>query len=207
MPSTFEAVVVFAAAIAPGYAFLSGFQHQRSHTAPERDLYVLAQSFVLSAVWVAVTWWPAGHLVSGWVEADVLRSHEFVIWLIACGYIALPYILGRLVGLCLRLAEQRRQGWVFRLLESLGAFEPPSLWEWTWSKTISRGPALVVIQLKDGRTLEGQFASKSKADLSPRKPRLYLEKAYGRDGEGKRVSYPEGAYIEGEQIAGVQFKT
>jgi hypothetical protein len=92
-------------------------------------------------------------------------------------------------------------------LSVLGAFEAPTLWDWTWEKARQRGSAVVVVRLKDGAVVEGQFARGSKADLSPRAPRLFLEKAYGHDQQGRRIVYPNGAYLEGSEIASVQFKT
>jgi hypothetical protein len=207
MPATLEALVIFAAAIAPGYGFLSGYQHQRSHTSPERDLHVLAQAFIISALWIAVTWWPAGHLLTQWTSEGDLSSHEFATWLLVCLLLSLPYAIGRALGLLIRVAEGGKPHWLFSLLSAAGAFEPPTLWDWTWERARERGSVVLVVRLKDGGVIEGQFAGLSRADFSPRKPALYLEKAYGYDQAGQRVQYPRGAYLEAEEIAGAQFKT
>jgi Family of unknown function (DUF6338) len=207
MPSTLEALAIFALAIAPGYGFISGYQHQRSHSTPERDLHVLAQAIIVSAIWVAITWWPAGHLLTKWTTDGSLGEHELQAWLLACGLLGLPYHLGRLLGLALRGVEGGKPRWLFKTLSFLGAFEAPSLWDWTWEKARQRGPVIVVIRLKDGGLVEGQFASGSKAELSPRPPRLFLEKAYGYDQEGQRIVFPRGAYLEGSEIASVTFRT
>lgn len=207
MPTTLEALVVFAAAIAPGYGFLSGYQHQRSHTAPERDLHVIAQAFIVSAIWIAVTWWPAGHLLTEWMASDQLASHELAAWLLVCLLLGLPYLIGRVVGLAIRRIEAGSRGWLFSVMSTAGAFEPPTLWDWTWEQARRRGSVVLVVRLKDGGVIEGQFASFSRADFSPRKPALFLEKAYGYDQAGQRVPYPAGAYLEAGEIAGVQFKT
>lgn len=206
MPTTLEALAIFACAIAPGYGFLSGYQHRRSHSAPERDLYVLAQAFILSAVWIALTWWPIGHWLGSWAAEDKLPSHEFVVWVLLCAFLASPYFLGRLSGQIIIRAGKVRHGRVFAALKYLGAFEPPSLWDLIWERARKRGSVVLVIRLKDGHAIEGQFASRSRADLSPRQPRVYLERAYGYDSTGERVVYPEGAYVEGNQIVSVQFK-
>ncbi|HEY2716793.1 MAG TPA: DUF6338 family protein [Solirubrobacterales bacterium] len=207
MPSTFEALAIFAGAVAPGYAFLAGYQVERNSTGPERDLYALAQAFILSAAWIAITWWPIGHLLAHWAMNDELESHELAVWAFACLLLGAPYILGRAMSAIVEAAELRASGPVFRVLDNLGTLEPPTLWDWTWREARERGAVVVVIRLKDGGTIEGQFASQSRADLSPRSPRVYLERAYGFDGAGKRVVYPRGAYVEGDQIVGVQFKS
>lgn len=207
MPSTLEALAIFAVAIAPGYGFLSGFQYQRSHTPPERDLYLLAQAFITSAVWIAVTWWPVGHLLSGWTADESLQDHEFMAWLLLCSFLLLPYGPGRLIGTVVGIAGKRKSGPLFQLFRRLGFYRHATLWESTWTEAKDRGGAIVVIRLRDGSTVEGQFSGGSLADSSPRKPRLYLEKAYGWNKDGQRVIFPRGAYLEGDQIAAVQFKT
>lgn len=207
MPNTLEALAIFAAAIAPGYGLLSGLQRQSNYTAPERDLYVLAQAFILSAVWLAVMWWPLARWLLAWQADGNLREHELAAWAMACAFLGLPYAVGRLIGFGIRRAQERREGWLYQALEPLGVFEPPTLWDWTWSEVRDRGSVVLVITLKDGRTLEGQFAELSRVDFSPRRPRIFLEKAYGYDEEGQRIVFSRGAYVEGDEIAGVQFKT
>jgi hypothetical protein len=182
-------------AITPGYGFLSGYLH------------VLAQAFVLSAIWIALTWWPAGHLLTDWARQGMLNSHEAAVWAMACALLGLPYVLGRVVGVLLRAVEGGRPHWIFEAMSRLGAFEKPSLWDWTWEAARKREGTAVVIRLKDGSVIEGQYASNSKADFSPRQPRLYLEKAYGFDNVGRRIVYPQGAYVDGSEIVAVQFKT
>jgi|SRR5215204_3888340 len=207
MPATLEALIVFAAAIAPGYGFLSGYQHQRTHSPPDRDLHVLAQSFIVSSIWIAVTWWPAGHLLAGWANDDQLGAQELEVWLLACALLGLPYVLGRFMGLLIMRTAPGKPRWLHSLFGALGAFEPPTLWETTWELARARGVVVLVVRLKDGQVIEGQFANKSRVDFSPRQPRVYLERAYGYDQNGQRVAYPNGAFIEGREIVALQFKS
>lgn len=207
MPTTLEALIIFAAAIAPGYGFLSGYQHQRTHSQPDRDLHALAQAFIVSSIWIAVTWWPAGHLLAGWARDSQFGAHEFEVWLLACALLGLPYVLGRLVGLLLLGVPGKGPRWLDSLFEALGAFAPPTLWESTWEHVRARGSVVLVVRLRDGAVIEGQFASRSSVDFSPRPPRVYLERAYGYDQNGERVAYPNGAYIEGREIVALQFKS
>lgn len=207
MPDTFEAVAVFAFAIAPGYALLVGYQHQRSHTAPDRDLHVLAQAFVLSAAWIALTWWPAGHLLSGWTANGELFGHEAYVWMLCCFLLGGPYMAGRLAGAGVRAIADGERGALFSTMKAVGFFEPPTLWESTWERARARGATALVVRLKDGSVIEGQFASKSRVDFSPRPPCVYLERAYGYNQDGRRIQYPRGAYIEGAEIVAVQFRS
>jgi len=186
MPTTLEALAIFAAAIAPGYGFLNGYQHQRTHSPPDRDLNLFAQAFIVSSAWIAATWWPAGHLLSGWAANGELGAHEVEAWLLACGLLGLPYFLGRLIGLLLLRVADRGPKWLLSLFSALGLFEPPTLWESTWERARGRGSVVLVVR---------------------RTPRVYLERAYGYDQNGQRVSYPNGAYIEGGEIVALQFKT
>jgi hypothetical protein len=207
MPGSLEAAAVFAFAIVPGYALLVGYQHQRSHTAPDRDLHVLAQAFVLSAFWLALTWWPAGHLLARWAANDELSDHELMVWLLCCLILGAAYLVGRLTGAVVRRVGAKRRGRLFVLLRALGLFKQPSLWDWVWTEAGQRENVLLVVRLKSGGSIEGMYASSSAADLSPKKPRVYLERAYGYDDDGNTVIYPQGAYIEGEQIVGIEFKS
>jgi Family of unknown function (DUF6338) len=207
VPNTFEAVAVFAFAIAPGYALLVGYQHQRSHTAPDRDLHVLAQAFVLSATWIALTWWPTGHLLSGWAADGDLFDHEVYVWVLCCFLLGGPYMAGRSAGACVRAIADGKRGTTFSVMKAIGFFEPPTLWESTWERARARGATVVVVRLKDGSVIEGQFADKSRVDFSPRPPRVYLERAYGFNQDGRRIQYPKGAYIEGAEIVALQFRS
>lgn len=198
---------MFAFAIVPGYVLLVGYQHQRSHTAPERDLHVLAQAFVLSAFWLALTWWPAGHLLSTWAANDELDSHEPMVWLLCCFLLGAAYLAGRIAGAVIRMVGGKREGRLFSWMRSLGLFSQPTLWDWVWTEAGQRGNVLLVIRLKDGGSIEGLYAASSAADLSPKRPRVYLERAYGCDDEGNTVIYPWGAYVEGDQIVGIEFKS
>jgi hypothetical protein len=96
---------------------------------PRHDLHVLAQAFVLSAIWIALTWWPAGHLLSQWAHERTLNSHEAIVWAMACALLCLPYALGRVAGLLLRAVERGRPRWLFHAMSRLGMFEKPTLWD------------------------------------------------------------------------------
>lgn len=207
MPSSLEAVAVFTFAIAPGYALLVGYQHRRSHTAPEKDLYVLAQAFVLSAAWIAITWWPSGHLLTTWATDGSLDDHEALAWLLTCLLLGGALVAGRMAGAAVGRVADKGSGWIFLRMQTWGLFDPPSQWDWVWTQARYRGNVLVVIRLREGGTVEGLYAEHSEADLSPKKPRVYLEKAYGYDDEGNTVIYPRGALVDAEQILAIEFKS
>lgn len=207
MPTTLEALAVLAFAIAPGYALLGGYQHQRSHSAPERDLHILAQAFIYSAAWLAITWWPIGHLLSNWAASDELGDHELFAWLLIAVFLGGSYVAGRALGWLIQRIAKKGNGLAFDAIQATGAFDPPSLWDWIWAEAQSRGEVLLVVRFKDGGVLEGQYASNSFADLSPRPPRVYLERAYGEDSDGNPVVYTQGAYVEGDQIVDIRFIT
>lgn len=107
----------------------------------------------------------------------------------------------------IRIAQARGSGWLFSITSLLGLFESPTLWDWTWERARERNSVVLTVRLRDGGVVEGQFASASRVDFSPRQPRLFLEKAYGYDQSGQRVAYPNGAYLEGSEIVSVQFLT
>jgi Family of unknown function (DUF6338) len=67
---------------------------------------------------------------------------------------------------------------------------------------------LVVITLGDGSKIAGQFASQSRATVSPQSPEVYLEQAYEvkEDGDPSIVVYDRGVHVAGSQIAAIAFK-
>jgi hypothetical protein len=93
------------------------------------------------------------------------------------------------------------------VVADIGVFKPPTLWDHTWDQVRQRNSAVLVVRLKDGGIIEGQFAERSRVDLSPRPPSLFLERAYGYGPSGQRIVFPPGAYLDGSEIVGVQFKT
>lgn len=225
MPATFQAALIFALLIAPGYVLIQGYRHGRSYSVPDRDLYVLAQAIVASLGWVAVVWFVlsiVGDPISGWgilPENDKrLTEHQATIALLVFGVELVPFAVGLLVGFVVNALQGAARAHV--LLGWTGLFEPPTAWEHAWNEAASRlgtdaGRQVidVSVRLKSGGIVRGSYGGGSRADLSPRPShQLFLETAYGLDdtelppklmGDGTIG----GVFIDASEIATIYFNS
>jgi hypothetical protein len=226
MPSTFQAALVFALLIAPGYVLIEGYRHGRSYSAPDRDLYVLAQAVVASLGWVASVWLflsLVGDPVSSWgimpENGTRLAEHHSAVALLVLGIEFAPFALGLLVGFVVNALQGTERAHV--LFGWTGLLEPPTAWEHAWNEAASRvGIAAgqqqkidVSVRLKGGGLVRGSYGAGSRADLSPRPThQLFLETAYGLDdselparivGDGTIG----GVFIDASEIATIYFNS
>jgi hypothetical protein len=218
VPSTFQAALIFALLISPGYVLIQGYRRGRSYSIPDRDLYVLAQAVVASLGWVAAIWFLqslAGNPISHWgvVPQDnlLLSRHQAGIALLVLGVEFAPFPLGLTAGLvvdALQSNDSVRAG-----LHWTGLFEPPTAWEHAWNEAARRaensgqGWFDISIRLKSGAVITGRYGAKSRADLSPHPAhQIFLETAYGPDGEGASEDGTiGGVFIDASEIATIYF--
>jgi hypothetical protein len=127
VPSTLEGILVFVLAIAPGYLLVRGFSVGRNHVAPGRDLYVLAEAVVASVLWLAVVYLFAEERLSEYgllprndTTLEAKGDHVAVFLLVV---VLAPYVLGRALGLGLRVAI-RATGWVLGRVDDWLAVVP-----------------------------------------------------------------------------------
>jgi hypothetical protein len=208
MPESFDAALVFALLIVPGYQLVRGSATACGADAPDRDLYVLAQAVVASLAWLALTWPAVGNLLA-WVGDDTLDDHQLCAYLIAPLVVGVPYLLGRLGGMLAAAVASPRGGWgpasVARALSLLGFVGEGTAWDKVWLAPIKAGRAVATVDLVDGRSIVGQFASASFISASPAAPAIFFERAYQFDPDGTMTTFDGGAFIEGEQIVAIKF--
>ncbi len=225
MPATFQAALVFALLVAPGYLLVQGYRHGRSYSAPDRDLYVLAQAIVASLGWVASIWFVlslVGDPISTWgilpENNERLAEHQPAIALLVLGVELVPFAVGLLIGFIVNALQGAERAHV--LLGWTGLFEPPTAWEHAWGEAASRlatgaGQQTidVSVRLKGGGMVRGSYGAGSRADLSPRPGhQLFLETAFGLDdtelpaklvGDGTIG----GVFIDASEIATIYFNS
>lgn len=114
-----------------------------------------------------------------------------------------PILLGLLS------AKAAYEGWVQSIAAKLGLrqIHPiPTGWDWKFSRV---EPCYVLVTLRDGTQLAGYFGAESMASSDPMHRDLYLERAYSipENGPWEPVSDSEGVYVEGSQIAFIEFRS
>jgi hypothetical protein len=221
VPPTLQAALVFALLVSPGFVLVQGYRRGRTHTLPDRDLYVLAQAVVASLGWLAVVWLlqsRVGDPISSWglvPQNDVLlEQHREALALLLLAIEFMPFGFGLMAGFVIN-ALQRLDRARF-LLGWTGIFEPPTAWEQAWnaahfraSTSSAQQPIDVSVRLKAGGVVVGRYGSASRADLSPRlSHQLFLETAYGLDDSGSPVTSLGdgtigGVFIDASEISAV----
>jgi len=223
VPSSFQAAVVFALFISPGFVLVQGYRRSRACTVPDRDLYALAQAVVASLGWPAAVWLLLtllGDPILRWglvPENDrLLERHRTVLALLLLGVEFIPFALGLVAGSAVNTLQNVERARL--LLGWTGIFEPPTAWEQAWNEAASRANVSsqsidVSVRLKRGGVVEGRYGGASRADLSPRPThQLFLETAYGLDDSDTPATLLGdgtigGVFIDASEIAAIYFKS
>lgn len=210
MPGTFEAALVFAYAIVPGFLALTGYQSGRSQkrAVPERDLHVIAEAFVLSLGWIMLP--PialAAIELASWVSGEPVDTSAWRIlaaFALAATVFFVPLAVGYGAARFERAARDDRGGsagrWFRRLVP-----QRTTAWDMMWMPVLraKNGRALVRIEFDDDRDgLVGQFADSSQVDLSPDPPQVFLESTLVAvdDGGSTRIEVGPGMHVDGAKI-------
>jgi hypothetical protein len=194
MPNSVEAATIFTLLIVPGYAFLSGYRLARSHTLPDRDLYVLAQAVIVSVLMVAVGWFRVEDFLH-WIDDDTLGEHAGGALVLLLTLIAGPFLVARLLAAA--LSGLAKWGPTEGAIAFLG-LAPANAWQRAWREPLSDG-ALVLIELEGDGSVLGQMTAGGYVNFPPREPAVYLPVAYRKEGDALTVM-ARGAYVPGEQI-------
>ena len=187
--STFQALLVTAIAVLPGALYTLAYEREANLTRaalPDRVLRLTAGSAIFQALiaplsyWFYVRFWRSGDLAGGPVPA--------LLWLVVLGYVAVPMLAGRAVGIAVR----RQRPWA-------RVFSGPSPEPRAWDAAFGHGrSAWLRIRLKDSSAgtdgwLLGVFAPAraapdSFASAHPDPPDLYLsDTAEAEPGTGRFV--------------------
>jgi hypothetical protein len=205
MPDSLLAVAILLVAIVPGFLFLQGYHRGRAQ-ASAPDVFVIAKAAFVSLVFLSLGWavlWRVGadDEVADLVRKDKLDEHiglslgiGWVVFIVAfTGGLASGWAVdwfGRgTVGL---------RGRIGGFLEWAGFLREETIWARLLEKQF-RGPRLIEIRLKDGRTIIGTFDDEASArpDLSE----IVLSETFELD-EATRQLLPRNRvlYLRGEDI-------
>lgn len=210
MPNSLDTALVFALLIVPGYQLVRGYAAASGADAPDRDLYVLAQAVVASLVWLALTW-PAIHNLLVWVSEDKVGDHVLLVYLIAPLVVGLPFLVGSLGGMVAKSVTaphgSKGPAALARVLSAVGLTGRGTSWDRVWLAAIKAGRAVATVDLANGRSIVGQFASNSFVAASPAAPAVFFERAYEVDANGVATTFAEGAFIDADQIVAIKFNS
>ncbi len=197
--TTFDAVLLTAAFLVPGFvwsAVLSMLVPRRASTRELRVLEFLTLSCLNNGFW---SW-----LVFLLIYLGMAEWGPYWTALIAFGIIFVsPILLGVISG---RLYQTQGIG---RLLRRLGfrTIDPvPTAWDWHFSQA---KPYWATVTLKNGSRVLGLFGTRSFAGDEPQGRDLFLEATYRLlpNGEWAPVEDTAGALIMPDQIAVIEFRT
>jgi hypothetical protein len=150
-----------------------GYGHRRYRTAPDRDVYAVAEAVVASALWVAIVWLATilmGDPVKGWglvpLKPGELGDHRAGVLGLVFGVIAAPYGVGAAAAALVDRLEQDSPRFV-KFGRKLGFLRNPTAWDRAWLGFAQDGPGRVSVRLKDGSLIKGTWAEGGQVDLSP----------------------------------------
>ena len=185
-PTSVVALLLFGVAVLPGATYRWAYEREAGAfgvTLADRALRLVAVSLLLDALYA----WPAYLGWRAWFAGRVFAGGQFAaVWCGAVVGVALPYVLGTVVGGLSRTA-QSREGWrrVRRVLPRraearlLRLLVGPNATPRVWDAVFTHGEDLHLrIRLRDGSWVEGLFGPSSYAGTFPHDNELFLEQAW-----------------------------
>ncbi len=225
MPSTLQALLVFALFIVPGFLLRTAYVRTRAHGAASTALYALAEAVVASAFLIAALWWWQGEDIVEWARDGKLADHSTELYAHALVLLLAPYPLGLMAGWVMttwlgglqRTREffegsetQPNNGGerVFALLDRSGLLNPPTIWDYVWNVQLREEQSVSVrIGMKSGAEIVGEFGPGSWVGLSPEPRQLYLSREYRPDDHGGWQAVPrsKGVFIDAAEVEFLAF--
>lgn len=136
-------------------------------------------------------------LTHGWLAGKPLA--QAIVWF-GTIFIA-PMVLAIIVG---AFIQHDWLSWFFKFIRLRWINLIPTGWDWKFSRT---GECYVIVTLQNGAVVPAFYGPASMASSDPNQRDLYLERVYTieSDGPWKPVEGSGGIFIEGSQIAYVEF--
>jgi hypothetical protein len=126
----------------------------------------------------------------------------------AITWFAIIFIVPSLLGLArARMIQHDSFPRLYRLVGLRPINPVPTGWDWIFGRT---GPCYVLVTLVDGTEIAGWFGHRSMASSDPERRDIYIERVYTVPDTGEEwqeVPDSSGVYIEGSQIAFIEFMT
>lgn len=171
---TFEALGVAVLALLPGAVYTWSFERIAGRWGiglSDRLYRFVGLSALYQALIAPITW----KVWRDYLRHGAPKGNELPLWLwpLAIGYLAVPALVGHL------LANEFRSGKPLAKAV-VGATAPPTAWDAVFSGEV---PAYVLMRLKSGQWLGGEYADGSHVAGYPEPPDIYLARELAVDQE------------------------
>ena len=202
LPTTYEAVVILALLLLPGYIFGQVAGRAIAHSSDAIDVRYIFRIFATGIALHACLfpYWTVD-LVRLY-NADLLSTAiDRTFWWFVTTSFLWPVVAGTLVGLLIPtkgvdwMLDKICRGYIDRL---------PSAWDYA----VRLGPAWVKVYLHDGSIIGGLYADQSVASIDSRHRDLYIEQVYTLDDTGvinDAVTDSLGMWISAAAIDRIEF--
>lgn len=210
MPSTFEALAVLVIALLPGALYIWSFERLAGRwgaTLSDRVFRFVGSSAVLHALGAPATYW----FWSTQRKALTARGDpSWWLWLLVVGYVAVPFVIGSLVG------YGTRHEWAWTRVVT-GPDPAPRAWDYLFQ---GERDGWVRLKLKSGPWIGGGYATGAEADLKsytagyPEPQDIYLAAAVVLDADtgeftfgpdGKPLRTGSGLLVRWEEVEYLEF--
>lgn len=191
MLSNWNALLILALAIAPGYVAITMWSRQRTWLGPTTELRTLLQALSWSTVvhlTTAPIAWPLITLSLSAVLAEYLA--RLLLWLLATMLIVpacLGVLVARITDWMFVVGSKRMRRFRSALNDLVKPTTPPTIWDW-WLMERPPNGSFVRVTLRDGTLIGGVFSEGSKATTSPEKPGLFLASEWALTEDGDFVA-------------------
>jgi Family of unknown function (DUF6338) len=207
---TAQKALAIAVLFVPGLLLATGYSRARARASrPEidkGDLIAIAQTIVLSMLWLPVLWSLGGHKIVDWLGRKDVADHPWAIGGLILLNLGAPFIAGLLAGQAVDKISSRPSGPLARVLRWTGMFEPQTVWDAAWRRAIRAEWAAVEIRLKDDTQYNVLFDSTSTVGLTPAPRHLFFSAEYRwHDGEPEVVEHA-GVYIDATDVVSLRFE-
>lgn len=204
MPNTVQAAAIFFFLFIPGYLFLLAYRREAEAARQRRDVFVVAETLIFSILLLALAW-PAGF-------ADVvrdLRDGEAALnwgtpelYGVVGATLAMPVLLGLIVGGVARAVYGLRWPWLQRILPAARTRE----WDKAWMCIADLDAPIVQIKTKSGEEIVGVFdaaSSVARTDAPGSCDVLLAQEYVFEDGDFRPLG--GSVYVDGSDIVSVRY--
>lgn len=143
--------------------------------------------------------------IYGIIKSKLVENNP---WLAFLAFFGMCFVSPLLLGLLISLADNYK--WLEKLFTK-GEMAPmsatPSAWDEKFKQAAKSGGRYLLVYLKDGSEVAGDYGSKGVASTDPLERDIYLDKLYKLDDNEQWVLQPcsDGVLIKGDMIQAVEF--
>ena len=190
--------------VVPGFVYwnvLRQFVPLRPQSKDDNVLLTYAATTILMySVWSPLILWIMATNTASSLIAAPAKSVIIFVSLVFVGPMVLAVIRAYMI-------QYDGDDWLCRKLRLRPVHPIPTGWDWKFSRT---APSYVIVTMQDGKAIAGWFGTKSMASSDPERRDLFLEQVFTIPADGSPwIATPgsDGVYIDGKQIANIEFRS